>query len=139
MKLIIDTNVLISGILKDKKPERVILFAAGNLVVDWIVSPEIMTEYKEVLGRDKFRLPADILKRWFDILDRSTSTIEPNLSIDFSRDQKDAKFLVCAIASNADYFITGDRDFNQAQKLLKTTIISVSMFIKLVIDPLSNL
>ncbi|MEA1991218.1 MAG: putative toxin-antitoxin system toxin component, PIN family [Thermodesulfobacteriota bacterium] len=138
MKLIVDTNVLISGILKDKKPERVILFAAGNLVVDWIVSPEIMTEYKEVLGRDKFRLPADILKHWFDILDRSTSTIEPNLSIDFSRDQKDAKFLVCAIASNADYFITGDRDFNQAQKLLKTTIISVSMFIKLVIDPLSN-
>ncbi len=139
MKLIVDTNVLISGILKDKKPERVILFAAGNLVVDWIVSPEIMTEYKEVLGRDKFRLPADILKRCFDILDRSTSTIEPNFSIDFSRDQKDAKFLVCAIASNADYFITGDRDFNQAQKLLKTTIISVSMFIKLVIDPLSNL
>lgn len=109
MKLIVDTNVLISGIFKDKKPERVILFAAGNLVVDWIVSPEIMTEYKEVLGRDKFRLPADILKHWFDILDRSTSTIEPNLSIDFSRDQKDAKFLVCAIALNANYFIAGDR------------------------------
>ena len=87
-----------------------------------------------MLGRDKFKLPADILKRWFDILDRSTSTIEPNLSIDFPRDQKDAKFLVCAVASNADYFITGDRDFSEARKLLKTTIIHVSMFIKLVID-----
>ena len=134
MKLLIDTNVLVSGILKDKNPERVILFAAGNPDIDWIVSPEIMTEYKEVLGRDKFKLPADILKHWFDILDRSTSTIEPNLTIDFPRDQKDAKFLICAVASNADYFITGDRDFSEARKLLKTTIIHVSMFIKLVID-----
>ena len=133
MKLLIDTNVLVSGILKDKNPERVILFAAGNSDIDWIVSPEIITEYKEVLGRDKFKLPADILKRWFDILDRSTSSIEPNLSINFPRDQKDAKFLVCAIASNADYFITGDRDFSEARKLLKTTIIPVAMFIKLVI------
>lgn len=134
MKLLIDTNVLVSGILKDKNPERVVLFATGNPDIDWIVSPEIMTEYKEVLGRTKFSLPADILKRWFDILDRSTVTIEPSLSIDFARDQKDAKFLVCAVASNADYFVTGDGDFTEARKLLQTTIIPVSMFVKLVIE-----
>ena len=138
MKLVIDTNVLVSGILKDKNPERVILFAAGNPEVEWLVSPEILAEYKEVLSRDKFKLPTEITNRWFEILDRSTSLIEPNRSIDFPRDQKDAKFLACAISSTADYVITGDRDFTEARKLLKTTIISVSMFIRLVINPLKS-
>ena len=138
MRLVIDTNVLVSGILKDKNPERVLLFAVGNPEVEWIVSPDILTEYKEVLGRNKFRLPAAILQSWFEFLDRSTSIINPDFLIDFPRDQKDAKFLACSMASNADYFITGDHDLNDARKLLKTTIISVSMFIKLVVEPLDR-
>jgi predicted nucleic acid-binding protein len=52
----------------------------------------------------------------------------------FPRDQKDAKFLACALATKAEFFITGDRDFSQAQKLIETTILSVSLFKKLIID-----
>jgi predicted nucleic acid-binding protein len=40
--------------------------------------------------------------------------------------------LACTIYANADYFITGDRDFSGAQKLLSTTIISVTQFVKYV-------
>jgi predicted nucleic acid-binding protein len=50
------------------------------------------------------------------------------LSIDFPRDTKDAKFLACALAAEADFLVTGDRDFTEAQKLIKTTIISVYSF-----------
>ncbi len=45
----------------------------------------------------------------------------------FPEVQKDGKFLECTIASNADYFITGDRDFNEST-LLTTQIISVAQF-----------
>jgi uncharacterized protein len=41
-------------------------------------------------------------------------------------------FLACTLTANAEFFITGDRDFSQAQKLLNTTILSVSLFKKLV-------
>jgi hypothetical protein len=34
----------------------------------------------------------------------------------------------------AEFFITGDRDFSQAQKLLNTTILSVSLFKKLIMS-----
>ena len=44
----------------------------------------------------------------------------------------DNKFLACALATNAEFFITGDRDFSQAQKLISTTILSVSLFKKLI-------
>jgi predicted nucleic acid-binding protein len=56
------------------------------------------------------------------------------IDIDFPRDQKDAKFLACAIAAEADFLITGDRDFSEVQTLGNTTIISVSSFKQLVCD-----
>jgi len=59
------------------------------------------------------------------------------LSRDFPRDYKDAKFLACAVTTGADYFVTGDRDFSEAQKLLSTTILSVAQFKKLVCERLS--
>ena len=137
MRVVIDTNVLISAVLKDRDPEAVILFVAERDDMDWIVSREIMTEYREVLSRPKFGLPADIRQNWFDMLDALTVSFDVDLDIDFPRDSKDAKFLACAVTTEADYFITGDRDFSEAQKLLSTTILSVAQFKKLVCERLS--
>lgn len=134
MKVVIDTNILVSAALKDRVPEEVILFTAAQLDIEWIVSSQILQEYKEVLGRKRFDLPKDIIHAWFALLDSLTVLIDVDLTIDFPRDQKDAKFLACAIVSDADYFVTGDRDFGQAQKLLKTTILSVSQFKKLIMN-----
>ena len=45
---------------------------------------------------------------------------------------KDAKFLACALAAEADFLITGDSDFNEASKLNETKLVSVSQFHELV-------
>ncbi len=44
--------------------------------------------------------------------------------MDFPRDPNDAKFLAWAIARDADFLITGDRDLNQIREVRQTTIIS---------------
>jgi putative PIN family toxin of toxin-antitoxin system len=137
MKIVIDTNVLISAVLKDRDPEVVIMFVATREDFEWIVSKEIMAEYCEVLSRPKFGLPRDILEGWFTMINRLTVPCTVDLAIDFPRDRKDAKFLSCAVVAGADYFITGDNDFNEAQRLLATTILSVSQFKKLVSDRLA--
>ncbi|MFQ4146643.1 putative toxin-antitoxin system toxin component, PIN family [Chlorogloeopsis sp. ULAP02] len=134
MKIIIDTNVLVSAVLKGREPRVVIQFVVDNLDCEWIVSKEILNEYKEVLSRSKFRLSSEIRSEWFEILDTVTTLIDVNVEIDFPKDRKDAKFLACAVAASADFLITGDSDFNEAQSLVKTTIISVSLFKKLVCD-----
>jgi uncharacterized protein len=131
MKIVIDTNVLVSEALKDKDPEAVILYAVEQPDLTWVVSPEVLAEYKEVLSRPKFALPETVLRKWVELLDAVTTTVEVNLAFEFPRDHKDAKFLACALAADAEFFITGDRDFSQAQKLLNTTILSVSLFKKL--------
>ncbi|GAB4581672.1 MAG: putative toxin-antitoxin system toxin component, PIN family [Anaerolineales bacterium] len=132
IKVVIDTNVLVSAILRDKDPETVILYIAEQPDFEWIVSPEILTEYKEVLGRKKFDLPEALKQHWFRIFDELTTLIGDIAELDFPRDQKDAKFLACAISGEVHYFITGDKDFVEAKKMHLTTILSVSQFKRLV-------
>lgn len=134
MKIVIDTNILVSAILKDRTPEQVILFVAEHDQFEWLVSDAILAEYKAVIIRPKFKLPPEIIEKWLVVFDLMTNYIDVNLEIDFPRDQKDAKFLACAIAGRAKFFITGDKDFTEAQKLLDTIIISVTDFNHLIID-----
>jgi putative PIN family toxin of toxin-antitoxin system len=132
MKVLIDTNVLVSAALKDKDPEAVILFVAEQPDFEWIVSAEILAEYRAVLSRPKFNLPEAVRQRWLAVLETLTTSVEVNTAFEFPRDQKDAKFLACALSAQAEFFVTGDRDFIEAQKLLNTTILSVVLFKKVI-------
>ena len=134
MKVVIDTSVLVSAAFRDRTPEEVILFVTGQDAFHWIVSGEILAEYREVLSRSKFDLSEEILNHWIEILESSTVEIDVDLEIDFPRDRKDAKFIACALAAQANFFITGDHDFSEAQQMMNTTIISVSLFKRTVCD-----
>ena len=133
MKILIDTNVLISAILKDRVPEEIMLFIVQNNDFEWIVSDEILIEYLSVLKRKKFNLPANIIHEWEAMINSHTSNIGSikETHIKFPRDVKDEKFLECAVFSNADFLITGDKNFKSAVKLMNTKIISVSIFKKI--------
>lgn len=128
MKVVIDTNVLVSAALKDRDPEAVILCVLTQPHFEWIVSAEILQEYKEVLARPKFALPEAIVRQWWELLEVFTVPTVVEIPFEFPRDRKDAKFLACALAANAEFLVTGDRDFSEAQKLVNTLIVSVSMF-----------
>jgi len=134
VKVVIDTNVVVSAILKDRVPEEILLLIISNPDFEWLVSQEILDEYRRVLRRDKFNLPEEIIQKWNNVFASLTILIEVDVDITLKRDQKDAKFLACAVASNAEFLITGDKDFSEAQKTVNTTIISASLFKKLVCD-----
>ena len=44
MKVVIDTNVVVSAALRDRDPETVILFVAGQPDFQWVVSNPILEE-----------------------------------------------------------------------------------------------
>jgi len=134
IKVIVDTGITVSAAFRDRMPEEVILFVVEQEDFEWIVSSAILEEYTEVLARKKFNLPPEVLQKWREVFEQCTTTVEVDIEIDFPRDQKDARFLECALAAEADYLITGDKDFEEAQKLVKTTIISDSQFKKLVME-----
>jgi putative PIN family toxin of toxin-antitoxin system len=102
--------------------------------IAWIASPDIMDEYLTVLQRKKFGLPAEVVSQWVEMFGRLVTIAEVQDTVIFPHDQKDAIFLACALATSADYFITGDRDFSGARKVGNTTILSASQFTKLFHD-----
>ncbi len=56
MKIIVDTNVLISAVLKGRRPREIIQLISDRYDMDWIVSQEVLAEYREVLNRRKLKL-----------------------------------------------------------------------------------
>lgn len=132
MKLVIDTNILISGYLRDGVPETVLMYVIANHVT-WLVTPDILLEYKAVLSRPKFKVSQKDLRVWDALFHTYTHVILPTESVLFLRDEKDSKFLTCAHSGGADFLITGDSDFESAS-LLKTEIVSASAFKSRVID-----
>jgi uncharacterized protein len=128
MRIVIDTNILISAVLRDRTPEAILLFIIESPDWQWIASSSIVDEYIGVLSRPKFKLPKDILEQWQVVFDNSITIVVPTEALEFSRDPKDAKFLDCAIQGEADYFITGDRDFSEAPESVRNIILSVNQF-----------
>jgi len=134
VRVVIDTNVVVSAALKDRVPEELILFVIGNNEFEWVASAEIVEEYLSVLKRKKFSLPRPIIQRWANAFKQYVALVTVEEKFNFPRDQKDAKFLECALSAQVDYLISGDKDFEGAYKLGKTIIISVSEFKQLIID-----
>jgi conserved hypothetical protein TIGR00305 len=128
MRVVLDTNVLVSAALRDRGPERVVLFVAETPGVEWVVSEPIVAEYLAVLSRRRFGLSDAVLLRWERMLSSVTTRVDVPLSVELPRDPADAKFLACAMSAGADFLVTGDRDFEDARRYSTMTIVSVSMF-----------
>lgn len=132
MRVIIDTNDLVSAAISGRKPEMIIGWILNHPNCEWIVSTDILAEYREVLSRSKIKLTEAERQQWFSLIENSTQVISVDINIDFPRDPKDAKFIACAFSSEADFFITGDSDFRDVQTWGKTLMISVSDFAELI-------
>ncbi|MDZ7700405.1 MAG: PIN domain-containing protein [Deltaproteobacteria bacterium] len=64
MRVVVDTNVLISAVFRDRLPEDVIVFLVGSPDIDWIATEKIVQEYGEVLRRKKFGLAEAVIQKW---------------------------------------------------------------------------
>jgi putative PIN family toxin of toxin-antitoxin system len=129
MNVLIDTNVVLSAALRDKLPERAVLFVATATDWRWLVTPEILTEYVDVLRRPKFGLDQQTVERWSELLGMRTVNIgNPPNSPDFPRDPRDAPFLAAALATSADFLVTGDKDLLSARDTVVTRIVTIAEF-----------
>jgi putative PIN family toxin of toxin-antitoxin system len=123
LRVVRDTNVVISALLRPAGLEDRIfkLALAGSLQL--CVSPAILAEYAEVLPRPKFKLePADIELTLAKIRE-GASIVHPTRILKISSDAADNRFLECAETAVADYLVTGNaRHFPGAHK--KTMVVT---------------
>lgn len=108
MRVVIDTNVLVSGVINPHGPPGRVLDAAlaRNIVV--LHDDRILTEYREVLSRPLFgfeRADIDTLMEFFDFAGEHVSVNQIGIILP---DASDLPFLEVAVAGRADALITGN-------------------------------
>ena len=109
LKIILDTNVIVSGLLKPRSsPGRILrLVLQGDVHI--IVNEHILAEYLEVLGRPKFDLDQDKVQTVLELI-RSKGIKASALAESFHLpDSSDEPFLEAALAGSADVLITGNK------------------------------
>jgi uncharacterized protein len=109
IRAVIDTNVVVSGLISTAGNEALILLAVHQGLVHPCFSAEILDEYAAVLARPKFAFPPDEIAAVLDLFRSQGELFEPDVSAAASVDPGDTKFLHCAVAALADYIVTGNK------------------------------
>lgn len=109
IRAVVDTNVLVSGMLSPSGNEALILLAIHQGLIHPCLSEEIIEEYAEVLARPKFAFPQDEIDALIMMFRRNGELFQPKNAGTPSPDTGDTKFLRCAEAAQVDFLITGNK------------------------------
>lgn len=113
-KVVIDTNILVSGVLvKQGHPNR-LLRSWQRGAVQLITAPALIAELDRTLHkgriRRKYHVPEAEIQELLESLREAEETVLPEEMPVASRDPHDDVFLAIALSGKADYLITGDED-----------------------------
>jgi putative PIN family toxin of toxin-antitoxin system len=109
VRVVVDTNVLISGIFFTGAPHQ-ILRACMSDKIDLVVSPEILVEYRRVAEELAARFPGVEASRLLDLVTVKSLICDAEpLPESVCDDPDDDKFLACALGSGARIVVTGDK------------------------------
>ena len=134
MRIILDTNVLVSALIQRNYPH----FVVDSILVDknlcLCISDNLFTEYLNVLGREKFSRFPDFYARAQTLLadiESLSLKFKPTQIVDIIRDKADNRLLELAETCGADYLITGNTSDFTMIDYKGTRIISPKDFFEL--------
>jgi putative PIN family toxin of toxin-antitoxin system len=106
---VIDTNVLVSGLLRAESPTGEIIDNIFGNSITPVFDDRILFEYRDVLVRPKFSFPAQVVE---DLLSAISTIGRPVIATHTHvrlPDEKDRCFYECALATNSGILITGNK------------------------------
>lgn len=131
-KVVVDTNVFISGILYGGNPQAIIE-AWLNKKYIFCLSPELKAEILNKL-QEKFLISTYTLQTIEKALEAKTEKHIPKKKIFICKDPADNFLLELALEAQADYLISGDKLVLKLKQYNKTKILSPKDFLKLLED-----
>jgi putative PIN family toxin of toxin-antitoxin system len=109
MRIVLNTNVFISGIFFTGPPYQ-ILKAWRDGKVQLLVSPSILDEYQRIGVELALQFRDVDLRPFWDLLTiQAEIVLAPTLPQVIHDDPSNDKFLEAAVAGNASYIISGDK------------------------------
>lgn len=130
LRLVIDTNVIVSAALKPESLQRTTFLIAITRPSRLYVSQPILEEYEDVLSRPELGIRKGIRLQLLQLIKNHSRMVAPARQLKVAGDPDDNMFLECADAAGADYLVTGNqKHFPAFWK--KTKIITSREFISL--------
>lgn len=109
LRLVLDTNVVVSAALKPEGLQRTTLLLATTKPASLYVSAPILDEYAEVVSRPELMIRGGLRPQLLQLIKNRSHTIISSRRIDVTNDPDDNIFIECADAARADYLITGNQ------------------------------
>lgn len=108
LRLVLDTNVLVSAALKLGGLQRTCFLIAITKPARLYVSAPILDEYASVLARPELRIRKGARLQLLDLLRNRSILVSPRRPLQVTLDPDDNIFIECADAARADYLVTGN-------------------------------
>ena len=129
IRVVIDTNIIISAFLKPTGVCSTIIQAITEEKFELVLSDEIVDEYLEVLIRKgiNLKLIGDLNR----LLAEKSLKTNGLYKVTKSEDPKDDMFLACALEGKADYLVSFDPHLINLKYYHGVQIINVEQFLRL--------
>jgi putative PIN family toxin of toxin-antitoxin system len=131
LRLVVDTNIVVSAALKPDGLQRTVFLLAITRPARLYVSHGILTEYRDVLSRPELEIRKGLRQQLLDLIRKRAHLVNPARTVRIADDPEDNKFIECADAARADYLVTGNvRHFPRFWK--NTKVVTSREFLSLV-------
>ncbi len=108
MNVVLDTNVLISGLINPKGTPAKIINLLLNERIILFYDNRILQEYNEVLHREKFGFTSDLIDPLIDFIRSEGQFVAADPITTHFNDEDDKMFLEVAESAAVDFLITGN-------------------------------
>ena len=130
MIIVLDTNVIVSGILRPYSKAAAILRLAATGIIQLAYDLRILSEYQDVLNRPKFTFAKEDINVFLDQVEKEGVLVSV-IPLKFRlSDPDDEPFLEVALAARAEAIITGNKRHFPKKEYQRTTILSPAEFLE---------
>lgn len=127
MKIVLDTNILISAFIFGGKPRQVLSLVLANKIQAFI-SPVLIAEFFDIVNK-KFDLSNEELALTKSQIENKFAIVQPKNEIKISRDEDDNRVLEVALEGRCSYIVTGDSDLLDLAIFKNIKIVTPDVFL----------
>jgi putative PIN family toxin of toxin-antitoxin system len=139
-RVVLDTNVLVSGLIKPSGTLGAVVDALRDGRFLHLHSPATLEELVDVLARpwleESYGIRSHDVEAFLKLLLLRGEQVNPGREIRACRDPKDDKFLEVAVAGRADVLVSGDADLQSLHPFERVRILSPALFLERLSRPL---
>ena len=128
MKIVLDTNLLVSGIFWSGTPAKILEHWLDDCF-ELCITENILKEYNRVIKKIAGKEGLALAQEWKSLLSSKCSIYSTTRTEEYSRDPDDDKFIYCALDASAIYIVSGDQDLLVLKQVEKVKIITAKSFL----------